>query len=272
MPENTPETRPAGAVKTLIIEDVAFSFRWAPPGKFTMGSPETEVMRLDHETLHEVTFESGFWILATPVTQRQFMLTKKRNPAAFCSTGTYRYRVVDLDTSDFPIENVSWFDAEKFCLKMTQKLRKAKAPFYFDLPSEEEWEYACRAGTSTPFAFGESLGNNANYCDSDERWNAWNYGRPHPKSPPRPTPVGSYPPNAWGIYDMHGNISEWVGAERDDETLSEYDREEYRVFRGGSWRYPASFARSARRVRTYPDIKSETLGFRVVLRDATPSK
>ena len=132
MPENTPETRPAGAVKTLVVEDVAFSFRWAPPGKFTMGSPDTELERNLNEILREVTIKSGFWILATPVTQRQFMLTKKRNPAAFCSTGTYRYRVVDLDTSDFPIENVSWFDAEKFCLKMTQKLRKAKAPFYFD--------------------------------------------------------------------------------------------------------------------------------------------
>ena len=99
MPENTPETRPAGAVKTLVIEDVEFSFRWAPPGKFTMGSPETEVMRVDHETLHEVTFESGFWILATPVTQRQFMLTKKRNPAAFCSTGARRRYIVDRNLS-----------------------------------------------------------------------------------------------------------------------------------------------------------------------------
>ncbi len=272
MPENTPETRPAGAVKTLVIEDVAFSFRWAPPGKFTMGSPETEIYRRSDEILRDVTFDAGFWILATPVTQRQFMLTKKRNPAAFCSTGRHRSRVIDLDTSDFPIENVSWFDAEKFSLKTSQKLRKAKEPFYFDLPTEPEWEYACRAGTSTPFAFGESLEGSANYCDSDERWNAWQHGRPHPKSPPRPTPVGSYPPNAWGIYDMHGNVDEWVGAERDDETLSEYDREEYRVFRGGSWFHPSSFARSASRVRTYPDIKSENIGFRVVLRDAIPSK
>ncbi|MBQ6826919.1 MAG: SUMF1/EgtB/PvdO family nonheme iron enzyme, partial [Thermoguttaceae bacterium] len=78
MSENTPETRPAGAVETLVIEDVAFSFRWAPPGKFTMGSPDTEPRRGRDEVLREVTFESGFWILATPVTQRQFMLTKKR--------------------------------------------------------------------------------------------------------------------------------------------------------------------------------------------------
>lgn len=128
--EKTPETRPAGAVKTLVIEDVEFSFRWRPPGSFTMGSPETERGRQANETLHDVTFSAGFWILATPVTQRQFMLTKKRNPAAFCSTGAKRRRVVDLDASKFPIENVSWFDAEKFCLKISQKLRKAKASFY----------------------------------------------------------------------------------------------------------------------------------------------
>ena len=292
MSDNSAETRPVGAVKTLVVEDVAFSFRWAPPGTFTMGSPETERGRNRNEILREVTIENGFWILATPVTQRQFMLTKKRNPAAFCSTGTYRYRVVDLDTSDFPIENVSWFDAEKFCLKMTQKLRKAKAPFYFDLPSEEEWEYACRAGTSTPFAFGESLGNNANYCDSDERWNAWNYGRPHPKSPPRPTPVGSYPPNAWGIYDMHGNISEWVAdwypayedssdcpelfaawryPDSTEESLAqEFPRERFKIVRGGSWYSGAWAARSAYRGFTSPDLKDETFGFRVVLRDAAP--
>ncbi|MBP3530670.1 MAG: formylglycine-generating enzyme family protein, partial [Thermoguttaceae bacterium] len=144
------ETRPAGAVKTLVIEDVPFSFRWCPPGKFTMGSPETEPDRQCNEILRDVTFESGFWILATPVTQRQFMLTKKRNPAAFCSTGSFRRRVVDLDTSEFPIDNVSWNAAAIYCRKLSQKLRKAKEPFYFDLPTEQEWEYACRAGTSTP--------------------------------------------------------------------------------------------------------------------------
>ncbi|MBQ7028857.1 MAG: formylglycine-generating enzyme family protein [Thermoguttaceae bacterium] len=292
MPENTPETRPAGAVKTLVIEDVAFSFRWAPPGKFTMGSPETEVMRVDHETLHDVTFESGFWILATPVTQRQFMLTKKRNPAEFCSTGSFRRRVVNLDTSEFPIENVSWNAAKTYCRKLSQKLRKAKDPFYFDLPTDEEWEYACRAGTSTPFFWGDTWSPDKANCDGQ-----FPYG---PKAPSvdfnavrleRPTPVGSYPPNAWGIYDMHGNIQEWVAdwypgyedcpelfaeyrfSDSTEESLArEYPRERCKIYRGGSWYNSPWFARSARRDFTSPDSKSWKFGFRVVLRDAPPSK
>ena len=102
MPENTPETRPAGAVKTLVVEDVPFSFRWAPPGTFTMGSPETEPDRQCNEILRDVTFESGFWILATPVTQRQFMLTKKRNPAAFARPEVFAAASSTSTRASFP--------------------------------------------------------------------------------------------------------------------------------------------------------------------------
>ena len=292
MPENAPETRPAGAIKTLVIEDVPFSFRWAPPGKFWMGSPETELYRNRNEVLREVTIKSGFWILATPVTQRQFMLTKKRNPAAFCSTGSFHYRVVDLDTSEFPIDNVSWNAAAIYCRKLSQKLRKAKEPFYFDLPTEQEWEYACRAGTSTPFFWGDTWNPDKANCNGRSP-----YG---PTAPlwdddgftlERPTPVGSYPPNAWGIYDMHGNISEWVAdwypayedcpemfaQEREDgiseESLAEdFPRETCRIYRGGSWYDSPWFARSAQRGVTINSLKGWDIGFRVVLRDATPSK
>ncbi len=284
------ETRPAGAVKTLVIEDVEFSFRWAPPGKFTMGSPETEPHRRRNEILREVTIKSGFWILATPVTQRQFMLTKKRNPAAFCSTGSFRRRVVDHDTSEFPIDNVSWDAAAIYCRKLSQKLRKAKEPFYFDLPTEQEWEYACRAGTSTPFFWGDTWSPDKANCDGRKP-----YG---PTAPlwdddgftlERPTPVGSYPPNAWGIYDMHGNILEWVAdwypayedspdcpelfadwryPDSTEESLAqEFPRERFKIIRGGAWRSGAWAARSAGRSFVSSDLKDEAFGFRVVLRD-----
>ena len=293
MSDNSAETRPVGAVKTLVVEDVAFSFRWAPPGTFTMGSPETERGRNRNEILREVTIENGFWILATPVTQRQFMLTKKRNPAAFCSTGSYRRGVVDLDTSDFPIDNVSWDAAATYCRKLSQKLRKAKEPFYFDLPRETEWEYACRAGTSTPFFWGDAWSPDKANCNGRKP-----YG---PTAPlwdddgftlERPTPVGSYPPNAWGLYDMHGNISEWVAdwypayedssdcpelfaawryPDSTEESLAqEFPRERFKIIRGGSWYSGAWAARSAYRGFTSPDLKDETFGFRVVLRDAAP--
>ncbi len=255
-----------------------------------MGSPETEPHRRRNEILRDVTFESGFWILATPVTQRQFMLTKKRNPAAFCSTGSYRRRVVDLDTSEFPIENVSWNAAAIYCRKLSQKLRKAKEPFYFDLPTEEEWEYACRAGTSTPFFWGDTWSLDKANCNGRSP-----YG---PTAPlwdddgftlERPTPVGSYPPNAWGIYDMHGNISEWVAdwypayedspdcpelfadwcyPDSTEESLAqEFPRERFKILRGGSWYSGAWAARSAYRAFVSSDLKDETFGFRVVLRD-----
>ena len=307
MPENTPETRPAGAVKTLVVEDVPFSFRWAPPGTFTMGSPETEPDRQCNEILRDVTFESGFWILATPVTQRQFMLTKKRNPAAFCSTGARRRYVVGLDTSEFPIENVSWNAAAIYCRKLSQKLRKAKEPFYFDLPTEQEWEYACRAGTSTPFFWGDTWSpDKANCCDykldisrlhdaldgvtdlndATSRLFKTFGASPRPYDLKRPTPVGSYPPNAWGIYDMHGNIQEWVAdwypgyedcpelfaeyrfSDSTEESLAqEYPRERFKIYRGGSWREGAWAARSAARGFVSADLKDWNFGFRVVLRD-----
>ena len=304
-----------GTVKNITVEDVEFSFRWCPPGKFTMGSPETEPDRQCNEILRDVTFESGFWILATPVTQRQFMLTKKRNPAAFCSTGSFRRRVVDLDTSEFPIDNVSWNAAAICCRKLSQKLRKAKEPFYFDLPTEQEWEYACRAGTSTPFFWGDTWSpDKANCCDykldisrlhdaldgvtdlNDAMSRLFKtFGAsvlddaPRPYDLKRPTPVGSYPPNAWGIYDMHGNIQEWVAdwypgyedcpelfaeyrfSDSTEESLArEYPRERSKIYRGGSWYNSPWFARSARRDFTSPDSKSWKFGFRVVLRDATP--
>ena len=255
-----------------------------------MGSPETELYRNRNEVLREVTIKSGFWILATPVTQRQFMLTKKRNPAAFCSTGSFRYRVVDLDTSEFPIDNVSWNAAAIYCRKLSQKLRKAKEPFSFDLPTEEEWEYACRAGTSTPFFWGDTWSPDKANCNGRSP-----YG---PTAPlwdddgftlERPTPVGSYPPNAWGIYDMHGNISEWVAdwypayedspdcpelfadwryPDSTEESLAqEFPRERYKIFRGGSWREGAWAARSAARGFVSADLKDWNFGFRVVLRD-----
>ena len=279
-----------------------------------MGSPETEPHRRRNEIHRDVTFESGFWILATPVTQRQFMLTKKRSPAAFCSTGSYRRRVVDLDTSEFPIDNVSWNAAAIYCRKLSQKLRKAKEPFYFDLPTEQEWEYACRAGTSTPFFWGDTWSpDKANCCgfelDTSRLDDALagvtdlndamsrlfkTFGAsilddaPRPNDLKRPTPVGSYPPNAWGIYDMHGNISEWCAdwypayedcpemfaQEREDgiseESLArEYPRERFKIYRGGSWYNSPWFARSARRDFTSPNSKGWDFGFRVVLRDIT---
>jgi formylglycine-generating enzyme required for sulfatase activity len=223
------------------------------------------------------------------------MLTKKRNPAAFCSTGSFHYRVVDLDTSEFPIDNVSWNAAAIYCRKLSQKLRKAKEPFSFDLPTEEEWEYACRAGTSTPFFWGDTWSPDKANCNGRSP-----YG---PTAPlwdddgftlERPTPVGSYPPNAWGIYDMHGNILEWVAdwypayedspdcpelfadwryPDSTEESLAqEFPRERFKILRGGAWHTGAWAARSAYRAFVSPDLKDETFGFRVVLRDAPPSK
>ncbi|MGA1840690.1 MAG: SUMF1/EgtB/PvdO family nonheme iron enzyme [bacterium] len=231
-----------------------------PAGEFTMGSPDNEVDRRNDETQHKVKLDS-FQISPTPVTQAQYKAIMGENPSHFKGKGD--------DYENRPVEMVSWHDAVNFCNKLTE-LVKGKGRF--NLPTEAQWEYACRAGTDTPFNTGDNLTTEqANYNGNYPYKN-------HPKGRylEETTPVGSYPPNAWGLYDMHGNVWEWCQDWYGEGYYNECNQKgtvenpagpekgSPRVLRGGSWGRSAQRCRSAHRNYDMPANRDSYVGFRLV--------
>ena len=243
------------------------ALRWCPPGRFVMGSPPAETGRRADEAQVPVALSRGFWIGAFEVTQGEWRRIvgpfPSRQPSAQFGLGDRH-----------PAYWVSYLDAERFCAGLTALGRESgelPAGWAFRVPTEAQWEYACRAGTTTATAFGESLGRDqANFSGEP-----LNEGRGGP-AVNRAAPVGSYPPNRWGIHDMHGNVFEWCrdwyharlpggidpdlsgvpGVRNRDGTYS-------RVRRGGAWNDGAWACRSALRLRYEPDRDSDHIGFRV---------
>lgn len=204
-----PGTR-AGERKTIIVKDVEFAFRWCPPGTFMMGE----------SSKHKVNLAKGFWIMETQVTQIQWKAVMGKNPSYFKG-------------NDNPVDNVSWEDCNKFCKKC------ARLGLPVQLPTEVQWEYACRAGK----------GSNAGQLDNIA-WYAHN-------SKNKTHPVGQKKPNAWGLYDMHGNVCEWC-----------QDKHEYideRVIRGGCYCSTESWCTSGTRWSYNAAKQTDDTGFRCVV-------
>ena len=182
----------AGDRATLTIDGVEFAFRYCPPGEFLMGSPEDEPEREYDETQHNVVLTRGFWLMETPLTQKQWEAVAGFNPSCFKG-------------ENLPVERISWNDCDKFVKTLNEKLSELPKDWRFSLPTEAQWEYACRAGTTTPFPWGNSLnGDNAN-CDGRGPYGTEEEGPYLEKT----SPVGSYWSNDWGLYDMCGNVEEW---------------------------------------------------------------
>jgi eukaryotic-like serine/threonine-protein kinase len=239
------------ATATLSIgKDVKIEMIWLESGEFVMGSPDSETGRTADEGPSTRVYLSGFWMSRTPVTQAQYQAVINHNPSRFKG-------------SNRPVEQVSWFDAMEFCQSLSQMTGQT-----FTLPTEAQWEYACRAGSTTPFAFGECLDtDDANY-DGENPLGECNQGNFL-----RATwPVDSGRANDWGLKDMHGNVWEWC-LDWYDETYyairptanpSGPEAGTWRVLRGGSFNAPAQACRSAN--RGYSDPESHIyIGFRIVL-------
>ncbi|PYR52566.1 MAG: formylglycine-generating enzyme family protein [Acidobacteria bacterium] len=240
---------------------------WCPPGRFVMGSPPGEAERRPGEDQIEVTLTRGFWIAKYETTQGQWTRIVGQLP------GQVTAELPPGD--DFPVGNVNFAEAEAFCERLTRVGRRSGAlpqDWEFRLPTEAQWEYACRADTATATSFGNSLSSSqANF-----KGKPYNGAEPGP-SLNRAARVGSYPPNAWGLHDMHGNSYEWCrdwfhsrlpggtdpdlhavrGAPNPDGTFS-------RVRRGGCWADDGWACRSAFRLRFPPELRYDHIGFRVV--------
>jgi formylglycine-generating enzyme required for sulfatase activity len=221
-----------------------------PGGTFLMGSPENEAERLSYESpQHQVTVPS-FFIGKYQLTQAQYQAIMGANPSSF--KGNNR-----------PVENVSWDDAVAFCKKLNQKTGKN-----YRLPSEAEWEYACRAGTKTPFYFGDNITTDLVNYDGNYSYKS----APKGKYRQQTTDVGTFPPNPFGLYDMHGNVWEWceddchenyINAPTDGSAWNSRSGS-HKLLRGGSWGNNPAYCRSAFRFGLNNLDDYYSIGFRVV--------
>ncbi|MDR1817388.1 MAG: SUMF1/EgtB/PvdO family nonheme iron enzyme, partial [Puniceicoccales bacterium] len=245
--------------------------RRIPAGTFLMGSPEGELGRDSDETQHEVTHTQDYYIGVFPVTQKQYELVVGSNPSAFSAGDNYGKR---------PVECVSWNDITATGSGFLA-LVSAKSGLDFRLPTEAQWEYACRAGTTTALNSGEDLESTG----EDPAMN--DVGRYYPNGGSSFSSsdesgdvgtafVGTYEPNAWGLYDFHGNVREWCadwyGSYGTEFVVDPTGPEtgDYRVLRGGGWYYGASVCRSASRSSHYPYSRIDKFGFRVACVPASP--
>ncbi|MGH1393580.1 MAG: SUMF1/EgtB/PvdO family nonheme iron enzyme [Trichormus sp.] len=222
-----------------------------PGGTFTMGSPTSEAGRDSDESPQRQVRVPGFFMGKYEITQEQYQAIMGTNPASF--KGEKR-----------PVETVSWNEAVEFCEQLSQKTGKT-----YRLPSEAEWEYACRAGTTTPFYFGETITTDLVNYDGNFTYASAPKGQYRQQT----TPVGSFPPNAFGLYDMHGNVWEWCqdhyhdnynGAPTDGSAWTNDNDNRSRLLRGGSWGYVPVLCRCAVRLRSSADDRFSSFGFRVV--------
>jgi formylglycine-generating enzyme required for sulfatase activity len=253
---------------------------WIAPGTFVMGSPASEPLRNSDETLHTVTLMKGFYMGKYAVTQGEYLALMGSNPSYF-TTRDWNGNSIPADLNR-PVETVSWDDATNYCAHLTaqeQAAGRLPAGWGYRLPTESEREYACRAGTTTAFHYGNALhGGMANFYSYYEYDAAIGYIAV--ASPTgylaRTTAVGSYQPNAWGLHDLHGNVWEWcrdsygsypTGSVTDPQGAPSGS---HRVFRGGGWNGHGRYCRSAIRYYGVPSYRGGELGFRVVLAPGQP--
>ncbi len=233
----------AGEMRELSV--LKMNFCWCPPGTFTMGSDDDDPDRQLNELQTEVTLTKGFWLQQTEVTQAQYEAIMGVNPSHFKGP-------------EHPVESLTWDEATLFCERLSSLEPEKSAGNVYRLPTEAEWEYACRAGSSTAFSFGnnpDELGDYAWYNANSDR---------------STHPVGQKQPNAWNLHDMHGNVWEWCndwlgdysgGSVTDPQGAASGAK---RVLRGGGWFFVPMYHRSAYRDAYVSSARYVGLGFRVV--------
>ncbi len=255
---------------TIFINKLGMRFVLIPAGSFIMGSPESEEGRQLNETQHKVVISKNFYMGETEVTQRQWEKLVGFNPSSFPDLG-----------KTYPVDSVSWNQ----CVEFIRVLNDWEKTDKYRLPTEAEWEYACRAESTTAFAEGPLTTISCNEPEPailEMAWYCYNSGTQNPAGDFKPRPVKTKFPNKWGLYDMHGNVQEWVqdscewrdllsrnvGAitdtYKDNITDPLSKTGEHRIFRGGAWHQSSKYQRSAYRGYYKPVAKKNSLGFRIV--------
>jgi len=237
-----------------ITNSIGMKLVLIPKGTFMMGSPIEKEGADNDEEQHQVTISKDYYLGVTEVTQGQYEKVMGTNPSYF------QKRVIGKsDSSMYPVEQVSWEDAVEFCKKLSELPEEKKAGRVYRLTTEAEWEYACRAGSKAAYSFGPNSKTLGDYAWFEENSGSQTH------------PVGEKKANAWGLYDMHGNVWEWCsdwygkypkGSVSDPSGPSEGS---FRVLRGGSWSPVAAICRSANRFRYAPSNRDRDLGFRLAL-------
>jgi formylglycine-generating enzyme required for sulfatase activity len=240
--------------------EIALKMCWCPPGSFRMGSPTTDVDADDDEKPQvTVTLSHGFWLGQTEVTQSQW--------ASVMGSEPWKGQEEISIGSEFPATYVDWTDSVKYCEKLTLSQRQANqipVGWKYRLPTEAEWEFAARAGTTTRYCFGDD----AEYLSDYAWWGYLDRGTAKDRSPYR---VGKRAANNWNLHDMHGNVYEWCEDTYDRslpggrDPVAKHDGGSVRVFRGGGWKSPARYCRTANRSADTPDNRGYDLGFRLAL-------
>jgi formylglycine-generating enzyme required for sulfatase activity len=235
----------------FLKNSIGMTFVRIPPGAFRMGSPPDEHGHREHEgPARPVALTRGFYLSVFPVTQTEYQLMIGRNPSKYQKGGENQ-----------PVEMVGWRDAEHFCARLAQRPDEAAHNRTYRLPTEAEWEYACRAGSAAPYHGGDRLTSADAVLATGQN------------APKHPAAVGAKPANAFGLCDMHGNVQEWVSDWYDEYYYAESPAENppgptrglLKVARGGAWNMPAPDCRSAARRAFPPDTRADAIGFRVVL-------
>jgi formylglycine-generating enzyme required for sulfatase activity len=256
--------RPIGPYREVQLrgkrkQGAGMTFAWVPPGMFVMGSPEDEEGREPHEgPQHEVTLTRGFWMGTAPVTQDQYELVMGCNPS------NHKTRDRGRSFHDAPVEEVTWQNAVAFCKRLSARAGEMAAGRVYRLSTEAEWEYACRAGTTTRFWSGVS--------EADLARVAWYEGNSDCREGISAHPVGKGA-NGWGLSDVHGNVQEWCADWYDagfyarspkENPLCRNSQSRFRVVRGGGAYHDATDCRSALRDKGVPNGSHNDLGFRLV--------
>ena len=233
---------------------LGMKLRLIPPGDFLAGSSPNEAGRDRDESARAVVVRRPFYLAVHEVTQQQYQQLTGQQPSRFSAAGAWRDRVDGLETGRFPVDSVSWQQASLFCRRLTASERATGLRRRYRLPTEIEWEYACRAG---------SLGSFSPPVTPARLLEIANYRRPG--QPERPWPVGSLAPNSLGLFDMHGNVWEWCQDWYQWDPALRARHRTTRVIRGGGWYSGPARIRSAERVGDPPSTTDPDTGFRLLM-------
>lgn len=261
----------------IVENSIGMEFRMISRGEFRMGLGEfVEDERQDAKPIHVVQFEEPFYMGVHEVTQQAFSEIMGVNPSQSAEQGAEMTEGAELEPGDSPllrpVENVTWLEADEFCKRLSEKSAEKKAGRSYRLPTEAEWEYACRAGSTTAFSTGVDLKPTEANFSSETPGEPAGEGEKRRK-PGRLRQVKSYPANAFELFDMHGNVAEWCADWYDDRYYARARKVDprgpkngrERVVRGGSWSDVAGHCRSALRDHARPTSRDPRRGFRVVL-------